>query len=51
VAKLVRVTQPETNRKRWNPDAHAARIRKIAGNKTLPGIDEELAKARADRKL
>jgi antitoxin (DNA-binding transcriptional repressor) of toxin-antitoxin stability system len=51
VAKLVRVTQPETKRQRWNPEQHAARIRKILGNKMFPSIDEELAKARADRKL
>jgi antitoxin (DNA-binding transcriptional repressor) of toxin-antitoxin stability system len=51
VAKLVRVTQPEIKRKRWNPDEHMARIRKIFGNKIFPSIDEQLAKARADRKL
>jgi antitoxin (DNA-binding transcriptional repressor) of toxin-antitoxin stability system len=51
VAKLVRITPPETRRKRWNPDEHAARIGKILGNKIFPSIDEELAKARADRRL
>jgi antitoxin (DNA-binding transcriptional repressor) of toxin-antitoxin stability system len=51
VAKLVRLIQPETKRKRWNPEAHAARIKKIFGNKVFPFIDEELAGARADRKL
>ena len=51
VAKLVRLVQPETKRKRWNPEAHAARIKKILGNKVFPSIDTELAKARADRKL
>jgi len=50
VAKLVRVTPPETKRKRWNPDEHAARISKILGNKMLSSVDEELAKDRADRK-
>jgi len=51
VAKLVRLIQPETKRKRWNPEAHAARIKKIFGNKVFPSIDKELAEARADRKL
>jgi len=51
VAKLVRLIQPETKRKRWNPEEHAARIKKIFGNKVFPSIDEELAEARADRKL
>ncbi len=51
VAKLVRLVQPETKRKRWNPEAHAARIKKILGNKVFPSIDKELAASRADRKL
>ncbi len=51
VAKLVRVVPGKPKRKRWNPEEHAARIRKIFGNKIFPSIDEELAKARADRKL
>jgi len=51
VAKLVRLIQPETKRKRWNPEAHAARIKKILGNKVFPSIDQELTEARADRKL
>jgi antitoxin (DNA-binding transcriptional repressor) of toxin-antitoxin stability system len=51
VAKLVRVTPPETKRKRWNPDEHAARIRKILGDKTLPSVGEDLSKSRADRLL
>lgn len=51
VAKLVRLVPPETKRKRWNPEAHAARIKKIFGNKVFPSIDKELAEARADRKL
>ena len=51
VAKLVRLVQPETKRKRWNPDEHAARIKKILGNKVFPSIDKQLAEARADRNL
>ena len=51
VAKLVRVAPPETKRKRWNPEAHAARIKKIFGDKIFPSFDKELAEARADRKL
>jgi antitoxin (DNA-binding transcriptional repressor) of toxin-antitoxin stability system len=51
VAKLVRLIPPETKRKRWNPEAHAARIKKIFGNRVFPSIDKDLAEARADRKL
>jgi len=51
VAKLVRLVQPETKRKRWNPEVHAARIKKILGNKVFPSIDKQLAEARADRNL
>ena len=51
VAKLVRLVPPETKRQRWNPEAHAARIKKIFGNKIFPSIDQELTEARADRKL
>ena len=51
VAKLVRVVPERPKRKRWNPDEHAARIKKIFGNKVFPSIDKELAEARADRKL
>jgi len=51
VAKLVRFVPPKTKRKRWNPEQHAARIKKIFGDKVFPSIDQELAEARADRKL
>jgi antitoxin (DNA-binding transcriptional repressor) of toxin-antitoxin stability system len=51
VAKLVRVVREKSKRKRWNPEEHAARIKKILGNKVFPSIDKELAEARADRKL
>ncbi len=51
VAKLVRVVQPKAKRKRWSPEEHATRIRRILGRKIFSSIDEELAKARADRKL
>ena len=51
VAKLVRLVQLETKRKRWNPEEHAARIKKILGNRVFSSIDKELAEARADRKL
>lgn len=51
VAKLVRVVSEQPRRKRWNPEEHAARIKKILGNKVFPSIDKELAEARADRKL
>jgi antitoxin (DNA-binding transcriptional repressor) of toxin-antitoxin stability system len=51
VARLMRVAEGAPKRKRWDPDEHAARIRKIFGNKLFPSIDQELANARADRKL
>ena len=51
VAKLVRFVQPETKRRRWNPERHAAQIKRIFGNKVFPSSDQELAEARADRKL
>ncbi len=51
VARLVRVVPEKPKRKRWNPEEHAARIKKILGNKVFRSIDKELAEARADRKL
>jgi antitoxin (DNA-binding transcriptional repressor) of toxin-antitoxin stability system len=51
VARLVRFVPPKTKRQRWDPVKHAARIRKIFGNKVFPSIDQELSEARADRKL
>ena len=51
LAKLVRVAEQPPKRKRWNPDEHASRIKKIFGNKGFPSIDQELAEARADRNL
>jgi antitoxin (DNA-binding transcriptional repressor) of toxin-antitoxin stability system len=51
VAKLVRLAEPESRRKHWNLEAHRRWIKKVFGNKTFPGSDEQLAAARADRKL
>jgi len=51
VAKLVRLAQPEVKRKRWNPEDHMKWIKEVYGNKVFPSIDEELAAARADRRL
>jgi len=51
VAKLVRVERPKAKRKRWTPEEHEKWIKKVYGNKVFPSIDEELAAARADRKL
>ena len=51
VARLVRIVQPETKRKRWNPEAHRRWIKKVYGNKVFPSSDEQLTAARADRKL
>jgi antitoxin (DNA-binding transcriptional repressor) of toxin-antitoxin stability system len=51
VAKLVRFVPPKSKRKRWNPKEHRKWIKKVFGNKVFPGSGEELAAARADRKL
>lgn len=51
VAKLVRVTQSETKRPRWDPEEHRRWIKKVFGNKVFPSADERLAAARADRNL
>jgi len=51
MAKLVRVTQAETQRARWTPEAHRRWIKKVYGKKVFPSSDERLAAARADRKL
>jgi len=51
VAKLVRVAEKLSRRKRWNLDEHRKWIRKVYGNKAFPSSDEQLAAARADRSL
>jgi len=51
VAKLVRVTQRETKRTRWNPEEHRRWIKKVFGKKVFPSSDVRLAAGRADRKL
>ena len=51
VAKLVRIVPDKAKRKRWNPEEHKKWIEKVYGKKVFPSIDEELAAARADRKL
>jgi antitoxin (DNA-binding transcriptional repressor) of toxin-antitoxin stability system len=51
VAKLVRIAEQKPKRKRWNPEEHKRWIKKVYGNKVFPSSDEQLAAARADRKL
>ncbi|HEV2330239.1 MAG TPA: hypothetical protein VGY56_15765 [Verrucomicrobiae bacterium] len=51
VAKLVRVAPRKIKRKRWNPDEHMRWMKKVYGNKVFFDSDEQLAAARADRKL
>jgi antitoxin (DNA-binding transcriptional repressor) of toxin-antitoxin stability system len=51
VAKLVRVVERKAKRKRWDPEEHRRWIKKVYGDKVLPSSDEQLAEARADRKL
>ncbi len=43
VAKLVRLTQPEIKRKRWDPEEHRRWMKKVWGNKVFPSSDERLA--------
>ena len=49
VAKLVRIVPDKGRRKRWDPEAHAAWMKRVWGNKTLESSDASLARARADR--
>ena len=49
VAKLVRVVPDKGRRKRWDPEAHAAWMKRVWGNKTLESSDAAIARARADR--
>jgi hypothetical protein len=51
VAKLVRVSAPETKRQRWNPDEHREWIKRVFGKKMFSSSDARLAAGRADRKL
>ena len=51
VAKLVRIAPQERKRKRWDPEEHKRWMKKVYGSKVFPSSDDELAKARADRKL
>jgi antitoxin (DNA-binding transcriptional repressor) of toxin-antitoxin stability system len=50
VAKLVRVTQAQAKRPRWNVEEHRKWIKEVFGNKTFPHSDERLAADREDRK-
>jgi hypothetical protein len=36
---------------RWNPKIHAARIKRILGNRVFPSFEAQLAADRADRQL
>jgi len=51
VAKLIRVAEATTKRKRWNIQEHKRWIKKVYGNKVFPSLDAQLAADRADRKL
>src|SRR6266704_3539446 len=46
VAKLVRVTQRATERRRWNPEEHRRWIKKVFGKKVFPSSDVRLAASR-----
>ena len=51
VAKLVRVAEQKTTRKRWNPEAHKRWLKKVWSNKQVSLVDKYLQADRADRKL
>jgi hypothetical protein len=46
VAKLVRISEPVRNRKRWDPEEHKRWLKKVWGGKTMPSSDAALARAR-----
>ena len=49
VAKLVRISEKNRKRKRWDAQEHARWLKKVWGNRMMPSSDAELARARADR--
>jgi antitoxin (DNA-binding transcriptional repressor) of toxin-antitoxin stability system len=49
VAKLVRYVEPATQRKRFDPVAHAAWQRKTSGGKVTRWVDEGLLHERDER--
>lgn len=51
VAKLMRVTEPETKRKRWDPEEHKKWLKKVWGNKQVKLVDKYLQADREDRKF
>jgi antitoxin (DNA-binding transcriptional repressor) of toxin-antitoxin stability system len=48
VARLVRIQTKSAPRKRFSADQHLAKLRSIYGRRKIRGIDEALAKERAD---
>lgn len=51
VAKLVRVAEKISKRKRWNPEEHKKWIKKVWGNKQVRLVDKYLQADRKDRNL
>jgi antitoxin (DNA-binding transcriptional repressor) of toxin-antitoxin stability system len=51
VAKLVRIVQERSRRKRWDPKAHMNWLKKTWGNKQVSLVDKYLQADREDRKL
>jgi len=51
VAKLVRVAEPETKRKRWDPEEHKRWLKKVWGNKQVNLVDKYLLADREDRRF
>ena len=50
VAKLVRIDERSTPRKRFDPAAHARWQRRIAGGKVARWVDRAVREAREDRR-
>ena len=51
VARLVRVLEPKSTPRRWNPEEHKKWVKRVYGNKVFPSSDDSLAAARAERRL
>jgi antitoxin (DNA-binding transcriptional repressor) of toxin-antitoxin stability system len=51
VAKLVRISEKTTRRKRWDPEEHKKWIKKVWGNKKVRLVEKYLDADRKDRDL
>ena len=49
IAKVMRFEEPTQQRRRFDPEKHIAKMKRILGGKTFPNIDESLQRSRASR--